>query len=130
MMALEAVHELMGHNTVSTEKVRAVEAPCNSTGLARLATSAIGCLNLVVCNSTHPIVCQEAGNTGGPQLAVGLARRACDLLGVVLAAFQAMLAECVEAGEHFWGDKGPIAHRALGVGTGETAATEGRRGET
>ena len=27
-----------------------------------------------------------------------------------LAAFQAMLAECVEAGEHFWGDKSPIAH--------------------
>ena len=27
-----------------------------------------------------------------------------------LAAFQAMLAECVEAGQHFWGDKSPIAH--------------------
>jgi hypothetical protein len=129
-MALEAMHKLMSHNTVSTEKVGAVEAPCNSTGLARLAPSAIGCLDLVVCNSTHPIVCQEAGNTGGSQLAVGLARRACDLLGVVLAAFQAMLAECVEAGEHFGGDKGPIAHRALGVGTGEAAATEGGGGQT
>lgn len=129
-MALEAVHKLMGHYTVRTEKVGAVEAPCNSTGLARLAASAIGRLDLVVCNSTYPIVCQEAGNTSRSQLTVGLARRACDLLGVVLAAFQAMLAKCVEARQHFWRDESPIAHRALGVGAGETATTEGGGGET
>lgn len=129
MMALEAVHELVGHNTVSTEKVRAVKAPCHSTGLTRLASSAKCCLNLVVCDSTHAIIGKEAGNARRSQLTVRLARRACDLLGVVLAPLQAVLAKCVEAGEDFRGDKSSIAHRALGVGAGETAATKWRGGE-
>merc|ERR1712223_315284 len=124
VMALEAVHELVCHHTVSTKKVGAVEAPCNSTGFSRLAPRAIRRLHLIVRNSAHPIICQKAGNTSRSQLTVGLASRACDLLRMVLAALQAVLAECVEAGKNFGRDKRTVAHRALGVRACEASPSQ------
>ena len=43
-----------------------------------------------------------------------------------LASFQAVLTECVEAGQHFGRHKGAIADWTFCVGAGETATTKGR----
>ena len=47
-----------------------------------------------------------------------------------LTSLQTRLTECVEAGQNFGRDEGATADRTLGIGAGETSATQRGGGET
>lgn len=131
-MALEAVHELVCHDAVGAEEVRAVDAARDGVRLLGLAAGAAGRgrarlagagqeVGVLLYGGGDDEVGQQAEHAGGWQLAVHATGHAGDFVGVGLLSLETAAAECVETVEYFWVDEGLSADRAGGVESVELA---------
>lgn len=119
-VALEAVHELVRHDAVRAEVIRAVDAASYGVGLFAFAAGAAGGsggdeLRIGLDYGRYDQVGQQAVDAGAGQRAVDVALRAGDFAGVGLLLLEAGAAESVKAGQNLWLGEGFVAQAASGV---------------